>query len=355
VLAAIGTLTPASLEGFDEFSNTVRRAHPDVTVVSPWWVAKQARSVERSARYFGAIFRRSRPRSAFCSVYYTLVGMAFCLAARRLGIPAIDIQHGVTAGNPAYEGWTRFPDSGFELLPSCFWCWSDEDARPLRGWPESARRQHRVVVGGHPWDAFWRADHRLAEGFKEKLPRRNAGSLTVLATLTWSSGLSTQLKNVIVNSPPEWNWWIRMHPLMGRERSAIRSWCNALEGRSIEVDRPSDLPLPLLLKEADVHLTHNSTVVQEAARGGMASVVIDPHARDVYTDQLGTGWAVFADQLSDVLESIVNQARMRRTLEPIPPYPSWADMASALRELLAGNASCPVTAPTASSPIAARV
>jgi hypothetical protein len=355
VVAALASVRPAHLERFDAFTRTVKAACPGVAPVSAVWVARQARSVDLVARYFERLMRRSGARVACCSVYNTLVGMAFCLAARRSGIPAVDVQHGVTAGNPAYEGWSRVPEDGFALLPSHFWCWSETDARPVRGWPSGAAERHRAFVGGHPWLALWRSARPLAAALRARLPDRGGASLAVLVTLNWSSGFSDRLTALMRSAPRDWTWWIRLHPLMTRERAAIRSWCaSEMPGRA-DVDAATDLPLPLLVEAADVHVTHNSTVIQEAARLGTPSVAIDARAIDVYADELASGWAVFAGDTPAIVEAVRSQQRHRSTLTPLAPYPSWADMTRVVRDLVAGSGSCLATARAASSPTPARV
>jgi hypothetical protein len=355
VIAALRSVRPARLRDFDAFVQSVRVSHPGVAVVSALWVARQARSADLIARYFERFMRASGARVAFCSVYYTLVGLAFCLAARRAGIPSVDVQHGVTAGNPAYEGWTQVPDEGFALLPSRFWCWSEADAMPVRGWPATAQRCHRAFVGGHPWLALWNSNQPVVSGLRAQGPDRHGAALAVLVTLNWSSGFSDQLKAIMQSAPRDWVWWIRLHPLMGREREAIRSWCLSHMGTRAEVDSATDLPLPLLIEAADVHVTHNSTVIQEAARLGTPSVVIDARALDVYAAELSSGWAVFAGDVPAVGAAILEQRGRRRSLIPLTPYPSWTDMTRVVRELVAETGSCPATAPAASSPTPARV
>jgi hypothetical protein len=142
---------------------------------------------------------------------------------------------------------------------------------------------------------------------------------------------------------------------MGREREAIRSWCLSHMGTRAEVDSATDLPLPLLIEAADVHVTHNSTVIQEAARLGTPSVVIDARALDVYAAELSSGWAVFAGDVPAVGAAILEQRGRRRSLIPLTPYPSWTDMTRVVRDLIAESGSCFTTVPAASSPTPARV
>ncbi len=342
-----------ALDGLDVLLREMTCIAPS-TRVSRGWITRRARAIELVARYLGKVMQRARPRIVFCTVYYTVVGMALCLAARRRGIPAVDVQHGVTLGNPAYQGWSRFPDGGYASLPAWFWAWSDTDAEPVRRWPAAARPAHMAMIGGHPQVALWQSDHPQADPQRARIPARSGTGLTILVTLSWSSGFSELLQQVLRTSPADCQWWIRVHPLMDRERPAIRAWCaRQLPGRS-HVDQPTDLPLPLLLGAADLHLTHNSTVVQEAARLGIPSVLIDQRALDVYTEELRSGWAVFAGEPERILRALASQQQRRRDLVPLDPYPSWSAMTDAVRALMTKPEPCLATAPAASSPTPVR-
>lgn len=342
-----------ALEAFEEFEQAVRACVP-ISPVSLRWLGRRAAAVDLVARYFEGLLARVSPRIAFCTVYYSVVGSAFCLAARRRGVPAVDVQHGVSVGNPAYQGWSRFPPGGFGSLPAWFWTWSEADAEPVRAWPDAARPAHQAVVGGQPQIALWRSGHPLADALRARLPPRGEAAITILVTLSWSSGFSERLRELIRRAPPTWQWWIRLHPLMERARPGIEAWCRAQAPGRARADAITDLPLPLLLEAADVHLTHNSTVVQEAARLGRPSVVIDARALDVYVDELRSGWAVYAEAPEVILAAVTSQAGRRTALSPVAPYPSLAQMADAFAGLLAGDTPCPTTAPAASSPTPAR-
>jgi hypothetical protein len=127
----------------------------------------------------------------------------------------------------------------------------------------------------------------------------------------------------------------------------VAAWCrDHASGRAV-VDAPTDAPLPLLLSHADVHLTHNSSVVQEAARMGLPSVVIDSHALDVYPE-LQTGWAVFAADTQSALAALAARPAAAALLERPAAYPSWANLSSALRLLMSSAPPCRPTASAAS-------
>jgi len=236
-------------------------------------------------------------------------------------------------------------------MPGWFWAWTEADAAPLRAWPEAARPAHRVIVGGQPELRLWQRDDARVGALRAALPGPPPAGIRILVTLSWSSGFSALIRGVIKVAPPGWHWWVRLHPLMDRRRAGIRDWCARHAAGRAEVDRATDLPLPLALEAADLHMTHNSTVVEEAARAARPSVVIDDRALDVYSPELSSGWAVFAREPGAIIAALEAQHRRRRALVPVLP-PAVDDVAHALDHLLAA-AGCPGTAPAASYPTAA--
>ncbi len=321
------------LDRHADFVRAVTTRYPTVRVPHPWWLARRVRDIEAVASYFDAVFAETRPRLAMCTPYYNAVGFGFCLAASRRGIRSVDVQHGVTRGNPAYDRWTSFPSGGYALLPDRVWCWSALDAEPI----QAGRTTPATLVGGHPWHAYWDR-HRGQNPNLAPLPR---GERTVLVSLTWSSGWSEALRAIVSAAPPSWAFWIRLHPLMHAERASVVAWCaeksaeksavkSTKGGATLEVEGASDLPLPVLLQHADVHLTHNSSVVQEAAAVGKPSVVIDDRALDVYTQEIESGIAVYAKTTEGAIEAL-----RRATSETTEERPSeWARLQRAIAELL---------------------
>jgi hypothetical protein len=121
---------------------------------------------------------------------------------------------------------------------------------------------------------------------------------------------------------------------MESERTEIRRWCDEHGAGRVRVDQPTDLPLPLLLQEADVHLTRNSTVIQEATAAGLPSVAIDARAAEMYSEEFASGWARMADGTEDTLVAIDAQHRCAADLPRAASYPSHDQMSSVLLDLV---------------------
>ena len=238
------------------------------------------------------------PRLAFVVSFYSLEGMAFVFACRRLGIPVVDLQHGVQGElHPAYAGWAPPPTGDRHvLLPDWFWVWSAWEADVIAQW--SAGSGHSAVVGGNPWMSIWQPGS-LWPGVKQALEGaaalrdRALGKPSVLITLQFGLDPSEQIEplaKLIREAGSRLAVWVRLHPAMLERREEIRARLS-VEGQ-FELDACTDLPLQAVLSVSDVHLTHSSTAVIEAAQFGVRSVLTSPYGAELFASLLESGTAV---------------------------------------------------------------
>jgi len=316
------------LEGYDALTAAVQA---ELTSFGPArapipppsrWTGKVGQLL-RLADWFESVLAKARPALLFGTSYFTTLGWAALLAARRLGVHTVDVQHGVTSGHPAYDGWTKIPDAGYALLPDTFWAWTERDAERVGAWEHAA---HRAVVGGHPWVA-----HCVRQG---TAPADGDAGRRILVSLNWSTGLADSLKSAIAASPTNWTWWVRLHPARD-ERGPVVSWLESQPGLQYDVDGATSRPLPMLLAQADAHLTLSSSVTQEATRLGVPSVVLDPRGARIYGDEISAGWARYEGGTgASVIAALDAQVDRRPALEAFDPYPSSEHVAQATRALL---------------------
>ncbi len=240
------------------------------------------------ANAYKSMLRRVRPSVGFIVSYYGLEGMAFVLACRESGVLSVDLQHGVQGElHPAYGSWPQPSKQAFSLLPDRFWVWSDWEADVISRW--SRTTSHAPVVGGNPWNVVWNGSYSLP-GIEDALKRAEAmkararNAPVILVTLQYGFVPSEQLEpllRLIALTGEEFVYWVRLHPCMLERREEIRSMlCSA--SRSVELDDATDVPLPALLPHANVHLTHSSSVVIEAAQFGVPSVITTKFGEELF-------------------------------------------------------------------------
>lgn len=277
--------------------------------------AMRVRSI--AAMYFGML-RLTRPRLAFVVSFYGVEGMAFVLACRACGIPVVDIQHGVQGDlHPAYAAWPAPAKGGTHaLLPDHFWVWSSWERDVIARWADGTG--HAAVIGGNPWLDVWQdgspwCDAGAALNAARALRLRADRRQVVLVTLQYGLGASEQLEPLAAllrEAGDRFAFWVRLHPLMLDRREAIRALL-ASAGRC-ELDAPTDLPLPALLPCVDVHLTHSSSVVIEAAQFGVRSVLTSAYGIELFGPLIASAMAHLEVGAAPVLASTLGSfAAMR--------------------------------------------
>jgi hypothetical protein len=258
-------------------------------------------------RIFRRVFQKRlaivKPRLACVVNYYSLEGMSFVWACKSLGIPTVDLQHGVQGSlHPAYASWrvNGIRESTLPLLPNCFWVWSHLEAGVISQWADHSG--HRSFVGGNPWVTLWKdCSHRipsivsLSEKAKLLAGRANKKPI-VLVTLQFGFEYGEQLgplKALIGLGANDYVFWVRLHPLMMERREEIRHY---LAEYPVELDEVSDLPLPSLLPHCNIHVTHSSSAVIEAGDYGIHSLITSRFGVELFPEQLSYGMAVDASK-----------------------------------------------------------
>ena len=232
---------------------------------------------------------------AFIVGFYGVEGMAFVLACRECGIPVVDLQHGVEGEmHPAYAAWPKPKGSCHALLPDRFWVWSHWERDVIERW--SAGTGHSALVGGNPWMSVWQEGSSWpgVAAMRERacsLRERGGRRLRVLATLQYGLDLSEQIEplaRLLRERDPRLSIWVRLHPAMLERREEIRGILRA--AGECELDEPTDLALQSILPLAQVHLTHSSSAVIEAAQSGIRSIVTSDYGAELFEPLLQAGW-----------------------------------------------------------------
>jgi hypothetical protein len=286
------------------------------------WLRVQAARLDALARWFGALLRESGGSHAFVNTYYSLEGLAFVQAARRLAMRTVDLQHGLQGPHHvAYARWASVPERGYSNLPDEFWVWSEDEARVIDAW-RGRRDTHVPRVSGNFWLDRWRdeTDPLVARALGRARALRSPGLKQVLVCLTWGVPEEENLKLIeaarLCKGPVAW-WW-RLHPVRASESE---QFARLLEKRGLDgrhVKEATDLPLYALLRAADVTLAHSSTVISEAAELGVPSVVTSDYGAEFHGNLVRSGVALHATGLEEIAAAVVAQAARTVNVEDRP-------------------------------------
>lgn len=193
------------------------------------------------------VLEAHRPRL----VLFTALGqhMPLAAAASALGIPAVELQHGVIRALSAlHNGWHGVPPTGWPSLPTHIWCWTKDDAQHVETAFSGAVRGELVGrPGPTPEPPSARAPTRVVLTLQDQ-----ARFPPLLATL--------------VERHCELEWVIVRHP----------KW-NRIGARSLprgdHVVDGGDRPLWYWLEGAQSHVTRDSAAIWDASTLGVPSYV----------------------------------------------------------------------------------
>jgi hypothetical protein len=270
-------------------------------------IVKDLTFIDRLAVVFRIYLERAMPPCVFISGQRR-TNMAMTLAARQMGIPSIDIQHGAAIYGPTgykWHSWLRMPDDGYELLPDYFWVWSESAADRIRAHANPSCPRHLPVVGGNPV-LLREAGYRLPRGVGWRIRRAQKVLLVTLGLLD-RDGLPDQLFAAIARSNPRWLWLVRLHPQDWSSFSRIETLRRRLRDggiNNVEIDVASSAPLPALFEVADWHVTPYSSSAVEATAFSLPTVFVHPLARSVFGHLLELDGFFYADSPEAILDRI---------------------------------------------------
>lgn len=279
-------------------------------------LVEQVSNLRLISGWFKRTLGQTSPDVAFVVSYYGLEGMAFNVACRELGVPSVDLQHGLQGDlHAGYGRWEKVPSTGYEMLPSVFWCWSESELEAIEKWSSRVPSWHRVFVGGNIWLKQWLSPKEdFAAGYDRRIrpvTEARPGAKRVLVTLQLGLAGEETLKPLLAAmkiSGSEWHWWIRLHPCMLRERQRIKDMLRYHGIESYELDMPSDLPLYAVLRHVDVHVTHSSSAVLEAETFKIPSVIFSEYGSEFFSGHIASSRARAAFTGGEIVSAIREQA-----------------------------------------------
>lgn len=215
-----------------------------------------------------------------------------CRAGKNKGVRIYDLQHGVISDEHLWYG-EKCRNMPANDLPDGFLCWDESSAEALRKWAPQKDIDVRVV--GNPWflrflvkdsgDSLVQEALITGQIFSNDKP-------VILVSLQWGLDLYYNhkgfngvmvdvLEKTILETADTYNWLLRLHPvqLRGPEKDRVQNYLARTFGHltSVEWKKCSEIALPIVLQQVDLHITEHSTVVVEAGWMGIYSALLNRH------------------------------------------------------------------------------
>ncbi|MCX2745194.1 hypothetical protein OO013_15040 [Mangrovivirga sp. M17] len=252
-------------------------------------------------RIYSFIFKKVNPKLSFGLCYYNNEMLGMNLAASRMGVKSIDMQHGAQGElHPMYT-YNRKLLSDFEMLPDIYWVWDKVSGKNIENWISPNKK---VIYGGNPWIDF----------LKEKSILINIDKPVILITVQpLNPVLEKDILEVIYKSSDRYEWWIRYHPRMTlSEKNDFETELKEFNIlKKVNFDIPNELELPQLLEIASVHISRYSGSISEASMVGVPSIICDEIGLEIYKDlelnqSIFNGCLENSDEVLSLIETVIS-------------------------------------------------
>lgn len=246
------------------------------TLVRPTDLLPWAMRVIAQIPAWRSVFERLRPRSIMLQNYMSLEKFSICAAARQVGIPIIDHQHGMfTKSAQIYLSWHDIPEAIIDPTPDWFWVWSDWFAQKMpdqKGGIRSITGGDLRSVGDVGAKTVARASLKTILYLHQPVSQTNAGSTI----------LPDDISEIIRNSDNQYRWLVRLHP---RFRNRVGDAEKRFEDcHNVEISNPTHASLGSCIDVSDAVVTGSSASAFDAVDAGVPVFFTD----DVILKRLGS-------------------------------------------------------------------
>lgn len=249
--------------------------------------------------FFKKILNRIQPKYVYILCYYSNVDtFALVCAANQLGKSTIEMQHGPqTDVHLCYGSWFSIPDNGYDLLPRSYFCWDDITKETMTKWTSKCNL-YSAINFGNPWVDYWKNKD-------EKYAFQNF----VLYCLQGDITIEKLFPEVLIKLIEECKrtWFIRLHPRQLDDQNLILDFLTEKRIKDkINLIEATYDPLPLLLSNAFLHVTHFSGSTIEASFFGVKTILINEIGFHSFPKLVANGQAHYLDYRDEDFYSKMN-------------------------------------------------
>jgi len=225
-------------------------------------------SVFHKISFFTRVLKKIKCTQVAILCYYSENNMMLLAAANSLNIKTIEMQHGPQSSlHLCYSNWNNLPGAGYDILPRTYWCWDESSTSNIKAWSDNTSLYHAELIG-NPWVDFCNDTPQVYKHQNYILYCLQPKPLTL-------SGL---FPKIILELIRELGivWFVRLHPRQLDDHKNIQKFLKEKGIDSlVNIDDATDDPLPILLTNAMLHVTHFSGSTIEAAMLGTKTILLN--------------------------------------------------------------------------------
>lgn len=241
-----------------------------------------------------------RPKLVVLPCWYARESVPITLACRRLGIPIVEIQHGlIDEDHPCYSGFTQTPSRPYDAMCPAVWFWGDQIREQILASSPGLMNGVQSFVGGYPFQ-LWNLRQPRSQNLTSAQPK-------ILVAMQAEGFFDKLIADAIGNSPKDWHWLVKFHPRTSQK--TLESFRNHATEEVLErVSQGNELlhgkDVYRLFSEVNCVLTGWSTVALEARAFGLPVILVHENGRTAFAEFVDSGEMTVAVTCNEVIESI---------------------------------------------------
>jgi len=297
------------LKEYNKLKELLANNHLNDSIISLKDIIKESSYISELSKYFLRSLKIIQPKKVYTVPWYGYVGMALCYACNKQDLPVYDIQHGVQGKyHYAYGTWCNIPSSGYNTHPTNYLNWSKEDSENINQWLEKSNLNKSAEVKGNPTQEIFLRNTDISlyydKIFNEKY-KDYKHYKKILITMQKEKSCPQYILDLLNKSDSNILWLIRFHPgTDARTRKVIKNKIKQLNKENYEFDFATESPVYCLLRNIDLHITKSSSVVIEAAKFGVKSIIISEHGKLYYKSYIKNNIALYCRDINKILYNI---------------------------------------------------
>lgn len=290
------------LDEYDEFVDLILKHNIPQSLVNVKHLTKEINFLIYLSNIFYHEILNKKIKLVLFEEYYSRINMAISLACNKMNIPCMDIQHGCAGESyhVMYYSWKSIPNNGYKLLPTVFWCWSNNDAVAINDW-KFKNQKIKVINGGRLIRLQWL--NKSSDSYKyyySKLTEKIFGKHKIILITLQPGAKYPDWFMSFVNNDKNYFWIVRVHP--SNYDDIQRNFKSFLQNKvNIVFTESSDYPLEFLLSVIDLHVTFSSSVIIDSAYFGKPSIMLDNYNIERYKRYYSLGYLEYANSRDEFI------------------------------------------------------
>lgn len=274
-------LTKSEIKSLNILKNDLISLNLDTKLINE--VVKYTLSVINYCSYFESFLSTTKISKIYLLSYYSAPALGICIAANKLNIKTIEVQHGpISKFHLAYSMNFKKKLNSFKAIP-------DE----IHLWHNSFEK-----IVSDSFKAFKTTGNYYLNEYIDT--NRKSNRSKILISLQPKDGILPELYlNIILQFYNKYSIVLRLHPRINISNYLKKQIKNIRKIYGVTISNPYKIPLHEDLRDVFVHITGYSGTTIEALSLGITSLLVDQKANHFFENFIDEEKIIFCDKMSN--------------------------------------------------------